>query len=227
MSSNDSKTLWLDLEREIRPETMSLGRYTTQAYLDDPCALAFISARYKFCAKLLSSKDRVLEIGCGDGFGGALIAQKVKNLICTDINADLINDNQKRMRRFENIEYCYHDFRESPYQPKVDAAYCIDVIEHIYPAEEEKVLQNIVNSLNAHGVCVIGTPNKTAEQYASPYSREGHVNLKEYDDLIKLGRKHFNNSFIFGMNDEVVHTGFPQMAHFLWLLGVDPRVTTT
>ena len=82
MSSNDSKTLWLDLEREIRPEAMPLGRYTTQAYLDDPCALAFISARYKFCAKLLSSKDRVLEIGCGDGFGGALVAQKVKNLIC-------------------------------------------------------------------------------------------------------------------------------------------------
>ena len=34
-----------------------------------------------------------------------------------------------------------------------------------------------------------------------------------------LGKKYFNNYFIFGMNDEVIHTGYPNMCHYLWLIG--------
>jgi len=223
MSVEDSQALWLGLEKDIRPVPMMLGRYTTQAYIDDPCALAFISARYKFCSKMLAGKSNVLEIGCGDGFGGALVAQKVQRLLCTDINAELIEDNKDRMSRFGNIDYLFHDFRAGPCDGDFDAAYCVDVIEHIFPKEEEEFLGNILKSLSDSGVFAIGTPNKTAERYSSPYSREGHVNLKEFDDLEQLGRKYFRNHFIFGMNDEVVHTGYPPMAHFLWLLGIGPK----
>lgn len=48
MGKNDSKKLWLKLDEEIKSDTLLLGRYTTQAYTDDPFALAFITSRYKF-----------------------------------------------------------------------------------------------------------------------------------------------------------------------------------
>jgi len=32
--------------------------------------------------------------------------------------------------------------------------------------------------------------------------------------------KYFENSFIFSMNDEVVHTGYEPMAHYLFGMGV-------
>ena len=35
-----------------------------------------------------------------------------------------------------------------------------------------------------------------------------------------IGDKYFENSFLFSMNDEVVHTGFGPMAHYLIILGV-------
>ena len=106
MEKNDSKKLWLDLEKEHVPEDkFNLGPYTTQAYYDDPVCLSFITSRYKFCAKMLSGLDTVLEIGCGDGFGGAIVSQKVKELYCTDINESLLKDNESRMEHFSNIKY--------------------------------------------------------------------------------------------------------------------------
>ena len=161
-------------------------------------------------------------MGCGDGFGSALVAQRVDKVICTDINKMLLEDNQARMAHFSNIQYVYHDFRESSYPEKVDGVYLVDVIEHIYQEEEDAFLSHLCGSLDKHGVCVIGTPNETSEKFASPFSKEGHVNLKRYEDLEDIGQKYFNNHFIFGMNDEVVHTGFPAMAHFHWLIGVGP-----
>ena len=37
---------------------------------------------------------------------------------------------------------------------------------------------------------------------------------------------HFRNVFIFSMNDEVVHTGFYPMAHYLFALCCHPTHTT-
>ena len=219
---NDSKRLWLELDEKIEGGNQTLGRYTAQAYRDDPSSLAFITSRYKFCAKILSRAKQVLEVGCGDGFGSALVAQRVDKVICTDINKMLLEDNQARMAHFSNIQYVYHDFRESSYPEKVDGVYLVDVIEHIYQEEEDAFLSHLCGSLDKHGVCVIGTPNETSEKFASPFSKEGHVNLKRYEDLEDIGQKYLNNHFIFGMNDEVVHTGFPAMAHFHWLIGVGP-----
>ena len=116
MNKNDSKKLWLNLEKEyLHDETFMLGPYTTQAYYDDPSCLAFITSRYKFCSKMLSGLNTVLEIGCGDGFGGAIVAQRVEKLICTDINEKQLEDNSSRMSHFNNIDYIYHDFREKPF----------------------------------------------------------------------------------------------------------------
>ena len=70
MIKGNSKDLWLQLDKEIESQSFTMGQYTSQAFTDDPAALAFITSRYKFSAKMLSGLNTVLEIGCGDGFGG-------------------------------------------------------------------------------------------------------------------------------------------------------------
>lgn len=71
-----------------------------------------------------------------------------------------------------------------------------------------------------NAVMLIGTPNITAAQYASEQSAGVHINLKNQNDLKTLLYKYFNNVFMFGMNDEVVHTGFAPMCHYIWEMGV-------
>ena len=200
-----------------------LGRATAQGYVHDPRAICFIASRYKFVSKMLADVDIALEVGCGDAFGGAIVAQTVKRLICTDIDPETLEANRDRCRFFSNMQFAFHDFREAPYPERVRAIYLVDVIEHIFASEEPRFMRNLVGTLNADGFILIGTPNDTAQQYASIHSREGHVNTKTHAALRQLGAVYFRNVFMFSMNDEVVHTGFGPMAHYLWMLGVGPR----
>ena len=94
-----------------------------------------------------------------------------------------------------------------------------DVIEHIFCSEESNFLSNLTASLNDNAVCIIGTPNIRADEYASKYSQEAHVNLKDHTLLEAIGDKYFQNYFIFGMNDEVLHTGYDPMCNYLWSIG--------
>ena len=92
------------------------------------------------------------------------------------------------------------------------------MLEHI-PAEREDVfIKNITAALDAHGVLIIGMPSLESQAHASPPSRAGHINCKRGPDLKALMERHFHNVFMFSMNDEVVHTGFSPMAHYLLAL---------
>lgn len=219
----DSKKLWESIDRAIESDPIELGRYTSSDYASDPKHLSFVASRYKFAAKLLAGRDSVIEIGCGDGFGAPIVASTVKRLICTDMNPPLLSDTARRHAFVKNATYQYFDFRSAPYEPAVEAVYLVDVIEHVFPHEEAAFLSNVSKSLTDFGVVLIGTPNKTAEEYASEWSKRGHVNLKTHDGLRELGLVYFHNVFMFGMNDEVVHTGYGAMCHYLWALCVAPR----
>jgi 2-polyprenyl-3-methyl-5-hydroxy-6-metoxy-1,4-benzoquinol methylase len=221
--SNDSKALWLSIRTKLENFDISFGPATAQAYVNDPRMLSFIASRYKFASKLLTGSDVAIEIGCGDAFGAPIVAQSVKRLICTDIDEEMLGQNRARCAPFKNIEFRYHDFRAGAFPEKARSIYLVDVIEHIFAEEESRFLANIVKTLTPDGFVLMGTPNKNAEQYASQHSREGHVNLKTQQTLRDLLSQYFQNVFMFSMNDEVVHTGYGPMAHYIWGLGVGPR----
>jgi hypothetical protein len=221
-AAEDSQALWLSIHRELPVRRIALGLATSNAYLSDPKMLAFMASRYKFVAKMLAGRERVFEVGAGDAFGAPLVAQGVSELLCTDIDKRTVADNAKRLAALRNVSFAYHDFRKAPLARKFDAAYCVDVIEHIYPHEEEAFYANVLGSLTEDAVAVIGTPNKTSEQYASAYSKLGHVNTKTQVELVADARRRFRHVFPFGMNDEVLHTGYAPMCHYLWVLCAGP-----
>jgi 2-polyprenyl-3-methyl-5-hydroxy-6-metoxy-1,4-benzoquinol methylase len=196
----------------------SLGPYTTYIWKHDPRHLGFLLARYKFCAKMLEGKDKVLEIGCGDGFGIPVVTQTVGHVHGIDFEPLLIEDNRKRLAGRRCSFECVDMTTATP-QGAFDAAYSLDVIEHI-PAEREHLyFQNICASLKGNGVFIIGTPNIMANAYASEASKAGHINLKSHAELRQLMSRYFDNTFMFSMNDEMVHTGFGPMAHYLLAMG--------
>jgi predicted SAM-dependent methyltransferase len=104
-----------------------------------------------------------------------------------------------------------------------DAAYALDVLEHIEAADEDRFLANIVRSLVAPGVLIIGMPSLESQPYASEASKAGHVNCKSAPDLRALMHRYFHDVFMFSMNDEVIHTGYHKLAHYLLALCVGKR----
>ena len=95
-----------------------------------------------------------------------------------------------------------------------DGLLSLDVLEHIKPEHEQRFLTNALASLVSDCVAIIGMPSLNSQQYASPLSKAGHVNCKHQDDLRALLARYFKRVFMFSMNDEIVHTGHPAMAHY-------------
>ena len=111
------------------------------------------------------------------------------------------------------------DITEKPINNRFDAVYSLDVLEHIPNNKEETFIENICKSLKGDGICIIGTPNISASAHASSGSAGSHINLQSGESLRTLLSIYFENVFIFSMNDEVVHTGFTPMSHYLFGIG--------
>ena len=201
-------------------KSIVLGPWASGTLLRDPIHLVFALSRYKFVARMLTGKKKVLEIGCGDAFGTPIVAQFVAELTAIDIDPKIIASNKERLGMIKNITFQEMDFRTKTPLKKFDAAYSIDVIEHIEPELNNLYMQQTVKSLVSDGITLIGTPNKTSEKYASAPSKAYHINLHSHESLKQLTEKYFAQVFMFTMNDEVVQTGFAQMGHYLFALGI-------
>jgi len=200
-----------------------IGPWTSYNLIHDPRHNLFVLSRYKFCAKMLEGKDLVVEIGCGDGFGIPIMAQAVKQLICIDWDERNLENCSKRLKHLKNVTYQKLDLNQGSASLNADAVFSVDVIEHIDPPHEDRFMKNMCSLLKKESVLMTGTPNIHAEQYASKNSKELHINLKSPKTLRELTLRYFKYEFSFGMNDEVLHTGYGPMCHYLWSMGVEKR----
>lgn len=203
----------VDLTQEIGIER--LGLMTSQAWYDDPRSLLFSLARYKFVAKSLRGHRRVLELGCGDAFHSRLVQQEVEELTVTDHDPLFVADIEARCPPRWKPRAFVHNMLEGPTADRYDAIYCLDVLEHVEQEREGAFLANTLASIEDGGTLIVGMPSLQSQQYASEISKAGHVNCKTGDQLRELLEPFSRQVLVFSMNDEVVHTGYFPMAHYL------------
>lgn len=212
----------LDRKKELGLSTF--GLMSNQVWQDDPRRLVFLLARYKFVSKLLSGSNHVLEVGCADAFGTRIVRQEVKQLTAVDIDPVFIHDATMHASTRWPVACRVHNMLSGPVAGgPFDAVYSLDVLEHIRKRDERAFIANICKSMSKHSVLILGSPTIQSQQYASPPSKEGHINCKDHHELKKLMTAYFNNVFLFSMNDEVVHTGFYPMAHYLFAVCCAPK----
>src|SRR5262245_30721787 len=170
-----------DLDMALRDGLSRFGIMSNQTWKDDPRRLLFLLSRYKFVAKMLGGKKRVVEIGCADAFGTRLVAQEGCRVTATDFDPVFVADAKERMTTDGwACETLVHDILSGPVPPAdYDAAYSLDVFEHIAPEREHVFVGNIAASLTKSGVAIIGSPSLQSQAYASPGSKAGHVNCKD------------------------------------------------
>ncbi|NDD62382.1 MAG: class I SAM-dependent methyltransferase [Acidobacteria bacterium] len=197
-----------------------LGLRAASVWEMDPRRLAIVLSRYKFVSKMLSGKKKALEVGCGDAFGTRIVQQEVGSICGIDFDEVFIRDVQERMEKEQwgrwNLELRVHDMLSGPVSGDYDCAYSLDVLEHISKTEEDLFMKNLCDSVSADAVVIIGMPSLQSQEYASEGSKAGHVNCKDGTELKTFLLRFFHNVFVFSMNDEVVHTGFYPMAHYLF-----------
>lgn len=199
----------------------TLGLRSNESWHEDPKHIIFRLSRYKFIAKMFSGYKSVLEIGCGDAFGSRIVQAEVEKFTAIDFDPIFIEDVNRRMVPRWQFSAFVHDMLSGPVPGQFDGVFALDVLEHIEIADEQLFLQHLCASLSPHGAAIIGIPSLESQVCASPQSKVGHVNCKTAPDLKKLLHHYFHTVFIFSMNDEVVHTGYHKMAHYIFAICAD------
>lgn len=202
--------------KEVDGKRMLLGVHTTFMLRSNPRQLLFMLSRYKSTARLLPHNcDSVLELGCNEGLGTMLLSQYAKHVTGVDSDSRAIAEAIEKDTR---ITFINSNFLQQVYG-SFQAVISLDVIEHI-PADIEHVfMKTVFDNLQDTGTAVIGTPNVAASAFASKESQMAHINLYDADRLRSLMETYFRHVVIFGMNDEVLHTGFHPMCHYLLAVG--------
>jgi 2-polyprenyl-3-methyl-5-hydroxy-6-metoxy-1,4-benzoquinol methylase len=221
--SNSSREarLWGEAKEVFGNERLALGPYFTFIVRNSPRRLLHLLSYYKFAAKMIGVGKRVVDVGCSEGFGTILLAEHAASCVGMDLDRDAIAIANATVASakltFEVADVLHDDIG------RFDAAVALDVIEHIYQENEDAFVGALAAALSDDGLLILGTPNVTADRYASEHARRGHVNLFDADRLRELGLRHFRNVLSFSANDEMVHTGFSPMAHYLFVVCAGPR----
>ncbi len=160
-----------------------LGLMVNEFWNQDPKRTLFTLSRYKFVARMLGGRNHVLEVGCADAFGTRIVQQAVTKVTAVDFDPVFIADVKERMNPHWPIEAFVHDVMAGPVPGSFDAAYALDVLEHIAEQDEHRFIGNVVRSLTADGVAIFGMPSLESQTYASPQSKAGHVNCKSGEDF--------------------------------------------
>ena len=207
---------WI-LDKAKSQSAIGLPVVTSEIYKRDPRSLLFRLSRYKAVAKILEGCDSVLEIGCGDGFASPIVRQHVKKLTISDVDPLFVKMARDFTEGNFDIEVVKINWtKERGLEPfaSFKAIYCLDVMEHILPDEESIFLESVTKFLEKDGVFVAGIPSIESQAFTTPENALGHVNCKTTTEYTKVLKSFFGTVIVFGMNDEVLHTGFSKMRSY-------------
>jgi 2-polyprenyl-3-methyl-5-hydroxy-6-metoxy-1,4-benzoquinol methylase len=188
-------------------------------FISDPLMTSVKLARYKFVAKMLAEDDIVLDLGCGNGYSSYFFSKFAKKVIGVDLYANLKKANA--VLQSDNLMFVKADILSPPseiLEEKYSAIVAIDVIEHFYKEDGERIIGQYSRYLTDNGMMIFGTPSKFSQSYRSPKSKDTHFYEYEPDELNMLCRRFFGRTILFSMNDEIVHTGFKKLAWFFFVL---------
>ena len=212
---------WAKTKSMLKSDPVTLGDYFSYQIRNTPRRTLFSLAYYKFAAKMLQPQSRILELGCGEGLGGCILSESAQSYHGVDLDPGMIESAQSNFgtdeRSFETANFLDKRFGT------FDAVVSLDVVEHIVPENDDLFWKTVSDNLGQKGIAVIGTPNITSQKYASEVTRSGHINLYDHTRMLETSSKWFEYSFMFSANDELVHTGFGPMAHYLIVLACGPK----
>jgi SAM-dependent methyltransferase len=129
-SRNAYKSVWNDLS-----DTEDNAKLNISGYLDEDQYLATAQATKRILESTVGIRpdDEILEIGCGVGRVGAVIAPLCKHWIGCDVAGNMLKHAAKRLARHDNvsfIEISGTDLTPVPDQ-SVDMVYCTVVFMHL------------------------------------------------------------------------------------------------
>lgn len=181
-----------------RPDVVFSGERMVPERVDHG-NLVYHLRRYEFVRQFAGGK-RVLDAGCGIGYGSEMLASVAESMVAVDYCADAVLYARQHHGR-PNLRYMAADvtalcFPDSSF----DVVVSLEVFEHI--PDGEAYLRETHRVLKPGGVFIMSTPNQPVDQLhmkAIGVEYEYHVNLASLGRLKGLLRCMYREVEIYGL----------------------------
>lgn len=139
-------------------------------------------ARYAFAARMAKGR-RVLDAGCGSGYGAAKLAQEAQEVLGIDISQGTVDD-ARQTYKATNLRFECADCLDIPAADgSFDLVVAFEIIEHL--RDWRGFLEQVRRVLAPDGQFVVSTPNRLyyAEARAALGPNPFHVHEFEYQEF--------------------------------------------
>jgi ubiquinone/menaquinone biosynthesis C-methylase UbiE len=165
-------------------------------------------SRYSFAARYASGA-KLLDIGCGTGYGTAELARSARLAFGIDISADALEYAVPEYG-LENVRFLQSSASQLPFAPETfDVITAFEVIEHI--PDWDMLIAEARRTLRPNGLFFVSTPNRL--YYTESRGNEGpnpyHVHEFTYDEFTAALRKHFPHCTMFLQNPTEAFAFYP------------------
>lgn len=180
--------------RRFYPERVA----PSETFANEPHAAYFMYlARYLFAARSVTGK-RVLDAGCGLGYGAALLAEKgAREVVGIDVSPEAIEYATHHYRR-ANVSFrlmnCEKlEFRNGTF----GLVSAVELVEHL--KHPEMFVAEAARVLKRDGLLIASTPNRARSGgHSSKWFNPYHEHELFYEELSDLLGRHFSRVEIFG-----------------------------
>ncbi|MHB8468724.1 MAG: class I SAM-dependent methyltransferase [Gaiellaceae bacterium] len=167
----------------------------------DPGLFAWHRARYELAAGFVDGR-RVLDVGCGEGYGASLLATRACEVVAVDYSQAAI-EHARGCYIADNLEFRLAEAERLP--PELgafDVITCFEVIEHL--RDPDAALATFAELLGDGGLLLVSTPNRLVERLfdaagdaeRNPY----HLVAFSPSELRRLLRRHFAQVALYGQS---------------------------
>jgi 2-polyprenyl-3-methyl-5-hydroxy-6-metoxy-1,4-benzoquinol methylase len=153
---------------------------------------------YEFALDFVRQRDIVMDAGCGNGFGTAILAAKAKHAIGLDRSQEVIEEARRRHPGVA-MSFVVGDVLRTPFRgDSFDCVLCMETLEHLNGVQFTDEIHRIVKK---DGSLVISVPqDRFGHIPMSPY----HVKEYNVDELKRLLSRRFRVEKIYGTKSCII-----------------------
>jgi SAM-dependent methyltransferase len=166
--------------------------------------------RYRFAARFVSGM-RVLDAGCGVGYGSKLLIDSgAAEVLAVDISREALDIAEKSFGN-ERLKFLCGDCETlTGVSGTFDVIVALEALEHF--REDRRFLSRAADLLAEDGVLIVSTPNRSFAVGGNPY----HVREYTAQEFGQLLRAHFKHVTLVGQHWTAAYRAAHQAASALW-----------
>jgi len=151
-------------------------------------------------ARAYCREKRVLDVGCGAGFGASHLSAVASSVLGIDTDPDAV-EYARAEYSADNVRFETCPIDLLPSTRRFDVVVAFQVIEHLQVAQVEPFVEAVRAVLEADGVLLLTTPNRCRRLHfmEKPWNPYHHQEWSRWG-LKRLLRRHFAHVAVYGVS---------------------------